>query len=377
MRYIHELADWPRFKWDAGSLSGALNAVRLARSRLTKRMASIGFPLQQDAVLETLTEEIVHSSAIEGEVLDAAAVRSSVARRLGMDAAPPHKADRHVEGISEMMLDATASYDQPLTAERLFAWHAALFPTGRSGMRRIRVGAWRTDESGPMQVVSGFLGQERVHYQAPEAALLERETWAFLGWFNEPRNDHDPLIKAGLAHLWFVTIHPFDDGNGRIARAIAELALARSDNSAQRFYSMSAQIQAERSTYYDILESTQKGSMNVTAWLEWFVACLGRAIDRAETTLSGVLARGQFWDSIRGISLNERQRMMLGRLLEGFKGNLTVSKWSKLAKCSINTALRDINDLVEKGVLVRSAAGGRSTSYSFARRPELPRAAGL
>jgi len=331
-------------------------------------MEALGFPLQQEATLEALTEETVKSSEIEGEKLDAAQVRSSIARRLGMDAAGVDVVDRRVEGVVEMMLDATRNFDQPVTAERLFGWHASLFPTGRSGMRKLRVGAWRDDTTGPMQVVSGPVGRQRVHFQAPAAEHLNREMRAFLRWFNEGTGPAviDDVLKAGLAHLWFVTIHPFDDGNGRIARAIADLGLARSEHSTQRFYSMSAQIRRERNDYYDILERAQKGTMDVTAWMDWFLGCLGSAIDGAETTLATVLRKARFWQEHRDVPINDRQRVMLNRLLDGFLGKLTTSKWAVITKCSSDTALRDILDLVKRGVLVRNLGAGRSTSYSLA-----------
>lgn len=332
-------------------------------------MEALGFPLQQEAVLQTLTEDVVKSSEIEGEKLDASQVRSSIARRLGMDVGGVQAADRHVEGIVEMMLDATRRYDQPLNEERLFAWHASLFPTGRSGMRKIRVGAWRDDSTGPMQVVSGLIGRERVHFEAPAADRLNREIKVFLDWFNNDGGDTDidDVLKAGLGHLWFVTIHPFDDGNGRIARAIADLALARSEHSSQRFYSMSAQIRQERTEYYEILERTQTGTLDVTPCMEWFLACLGRAIDGAQTILATVLHKARFWQAVRDVPINNRQRLVLNRLLDGFEGKLTTSKWAKITKCSSDTALRDILDLVERGVLVRNPGAGRSTSYSLAR----------
>ena len=301
---------------------------------------------------------------LPGERLPADQVRSSIARRLGMDIGATAPIDRDVEGVVEMMLDATRRYDEPLSKDRLFDWHAALFPTGRSGMRRITVGAWRDDARGPMQVISGPIGKERVHYAAPAASRLDREMQVFLDWLNKP-NTIDGVLKAGLAHFWFVTIHPFDDGNGRIARAIADLALARSEGSAQRFYSMSAQIQQERNAYYDILERSQKGSLDVTSWFAWFLGCLGRAIDGAEGTLALVMRKARFWQTHEAVALNERQHRILNRVLDGFEGKLTSSKWAKLAKCSQDTALRDITDLVEKGILGRDRAGGRSTSYSI------------
>ena len=332
-------------------------------------MEALGFALRTEASLVTLTEDVVKSSEIEGERLDRDQVRSSIARRLGIDIGALTPAERDVEGVVEMMLDATQRYVEPLTAQLLFGWHAALFPTGRSGMHRIIVGAWRDDRTGPMQVVSGPVGRERVHYEAPSADRLAREMGTFVDWFNHEVS-LDPVLKAGVAHLWFVTIHPFDDGNGRIARAIVDMALARSERSVQRFYSMSAQIRAEREGYYDILEATQKGELDITRWLEWFLRCLGRAIDGAETTLATVMAKARFWEARAGQSFNERQRLLLNRLLDGFEGKLSSSKWAALAKCSQDTALRDIDDLVRRGVLARDAGGGRSTSYSLA---EIPR----
>jgi Fic family protein len=363
--YIHELADWPRFAWDQKRLAEPLAAVRNRQGRLLGHMEALGFPLRQEGSLKALTADVLMSSEIEGERLDAEQVRSSIARRLGIDIGALKAADRHVEGIVETMLDATGRYQQPLTVERLFSWHAALFPTGRSGMQRIRAGAWRDDRTGPMEVVSGPVGKERVHFEAPAAARLEGEVGQFLEWFNGAAR-MDPVWKAGMAHLWFVTIHPFDDGNGRIARAIADMALARSDNSSQRFYSMSAQIRRERAAYYDILEETQKATLDVTPWMEWFVECLGRAIDAAQTMLGGIMAKARFWEDVSGLALNQRQRAVLNRLLDGLEGKLTTSKYAKLARCSQDTALRDILALVERGVLVRSGEGGRSTSYALA-----------
>lgn len=362
--YIHDLQDWPHFRWDKERLADSLAEVRHKQGRLTGHMEAIGFKLRQEAVLQTLTADVLKSSEIEGEVLDKAQVRSSVARHLGMDIGALKPADRHVEGIVEMTLDATRNYDKPLSEERLCAWHAALFPSGRSGMRAIRVGAWRDESTGPMQVVSGPIGKEHVHYEAPAAGRLSREMLVFLDWFNKPP-EMDEVLKSGIAHLWFVTIHPFDDGNGRIARAIADMSLARSEKSPQRFYSMSEQIRQERNAYYEILEQTQKGTMDVTQWLIWFLSCMGRAIENAQSILATVLAKARLWERTRGVSLNERQIMALNRLLEGFEGKLTTSKYAKLAKCSQDTALRDILFFVEQGILVRSPAGGRSTSYAL------------
>jgi len=364
--YIHNLTDWPQFHWNPERLAEQLAAVRHEQGRLFGRMESLGFKFRQEAVLRTLTEDVLKSSEIEGEKLDAEQVRSSVARRLGIDIGGLKPADRNVEGVVEMVLDATSHYEEPLTAERLFAWHASLFPTGRSGMKRIRVGAWRDDSSGPMQVVSGPVGREHIHFEAPLGERLDAEMRKFIDWFNGS-NESDWVVKAGLAHLWFVTLHPFEDGNGRIARAIADLGLARSEQSAQRFYSMSAQIRQERTAYYDILERTQKATMDVTPWMEWFLGCLSRAIEGAQATLGSVVAKARVWESIGDVSLNERQRLVLNRLLDGFEGKLTTVKYGKLAKCSHDTALRDILFLVEHGVLVRNPGGGRSTSYALAK----------
>ena len=362
---IHEQPGWPHLHWNDRVPAGVLAEVRHRQGRLIGRMEAFGFDLQREAVLGTLVEDVVKSSDIEGERLDAGQVRSSVARRLGMHAGGRGRTDRDVEGVVEMMLDATRRYDEPLTAGRLFDWQASLFPTGRSGMRRITVGTWRKSDSDPMQVVSGPAGRERVHFEAPTAARLDMEMGAFLEWFEAP-TETDPVLIAGLAHLRFVTIHPFDDGNGRIARAVADMALARSEGSSQRFYSMSSQIRAERNAYYGVLERTQRGTTDVTEWMDWFLACLGRSIDSAGTALAGVLAKARFWDRATGLSLNDRQRLVLNRLLDGFEGKLTTSKWAKLAKCSQDTALRDIAFLVDRGVLVRNPGGGRSTSYGLA-----------
>ncbi|WP_373046692.1 Fic family protein [Vulgatibacter sp.] len=366
MVWLHERRGWPALRWEIAHLATPLAAVRHRQGRLLGRMEALGFELREEALLRTLTEDVVRSSEIEGEHLDTAQVRSSIARRLGIEAGGLVRADRDVEGIVEMMLDATQNYTAPLTTERLQAWHASLFPAGFSGMRRLTVGRWRTDERGPMQVVSGPMGRERVHFEAPAADRLHGEMKAFLNWFEAPSPAIDPVLKAGIAHLHFVTIHPFDDGNGRIARAIADLALARAEGSAQRFYSMSSQIRRERKTYYEKLESTQRSGLDITPWLDWFLGCLQRAIEGAEELLGNVLDKARFWERHPPAGFNERQRAMLERLLEGFEGKLTSSKWAKLSKCSQDTALRDITELVERGVLVREPAGGRSTSYVLA-----------
>jgi Fic family protein len=363
--YIHELKNWPHFQFSERELATPLAATRHRQGRLIGRMEGLGFRLRAEASLQTITEEVVKSSEIEGEVLDRDQVRSSIARRLGIDIGALASTDRHIEGVVEMMLDATENHAKALTEDRLFGWHAALFPTGRSGITKITVGAWRKDQAGPMQVVSGSIGREHVHFQAPGAERLETEMQVFLGWFNGDDGAIDPVIKAGIAHLWFVTIHPFDDGNGRIARAIADQALARSENCAQRFYSMSAQIRNERSAYYDILEKTQKGGLDITSWLAWFLGCLDRAFDGAETILAAVLRKARFWERYSDADFNDRQRRVINRLLDGFDGKLTTSKWAKLVNTSQDTALRDIDDLIRRGVLTRDAAGGRSTSYSL------------
>jgi Fic family protein len=362
--YIWQRAGWPELTWESARLAALPGQVSREQGRLLGRMQDLGFDLRREAQLSTLTEDVVRSSEIEGEKLDSDQVRTSIARRLGMDIGGLVPADRNVEGVVEMTLDATTNYTQPLTADRLFGWHAALFPTGRSGLQKTTVGAWRNDSSDPMQVVSGPIGRQRVHYEAPPAARVPENMDRFLNWFGAPGNT-DSLLIAGLAHLWFVTIHPFDDGNGRIARAIADLALARSEKSTQRFYSMSAQIRRERSDYYTMLERTQKGTLDVTPWQEWFLSCLRRAIEGSQDTLGGVLRKARFWERFAQQSLNERQVKVLNRLLDGFEGNLTTSKYAKLTKCSQDTAYRDILDLVERDALRKDPGGGRSTSYSL------------
>ncbi|MDD3847624.1 MAG: Fic family protein [Syntrophorhabdaceae bacterium] len=362
--YIHELSDWPHFFWDEKVLSRPLGLVRHRQGKLIGRMEALGFPLRVEAVLRTLTLDIVESGEIEGVLFDKQQVRSSIARQLGVDIGNTVPANRNVEGVVEMMLDATRNYDKPLTKDRLFAWHSCLFPTGRSGMNTIKVSAWRDDSKGSMQVVSGAVGHERVHFEAPAANRLESEMAAFLDWFNAD-DGTDLVLRAGIAHLWFVTIHPFDDGNGRIARAIADMILARSEGNPQRFYSMSAQIRSERDTYYRILEETQQGTLDITPYLEWFLDCLHRTFDNVDSTIGTVLKKASFWDTHEGEAFNDRQRLMLNRLLENFEGKLTSTKWAKLAKCSQDTALRDIIDLVTKEVLVKDPGGGRSTSYSL------------
>ena len=370
--YIHQLQDWPEFRWDREALAAPLAEVRHRQGRLLGRMEGLGFALQKEAELETLTLDVIKSSEIEGERLDPEQVRSSIARRLELNAVGTVPSERHVEGVVEMTLDATQQFAAPLTADRLFAWHAALFPTGRSGMRKIIVGAWRDDATGPMQVVSGPAGKEKVHYEAPAAPLLPDAMGRFLAWANDPDRT-DAVLRAALAHLWFVTIHPFDDGNGRMARAIADWQLARSENSAQRFYSMSAQIRRERNDYYDILERTQRGTLDITPWLEWFLGCLGRAFDGTESTLGAVMRKARFWDRASRLTINDRQRLVLNRVLDGFIGTLTTKKWAVLAKSSHDTALRDIQSLIDQGLLRKDEGGGRSTSYSLVLDEDLSR----
>lgn len=361
IKYIYEQKDWPKFYWEHEKISPLLIELRHLQGKLIGGMESIGFHTRNETVLEALTQDVVKSSEIEGEILDPATVRTSIARHLGMDIGALPKTDRNVEGVVEMILDATQKYDLPLTENRLFKWHRSLFPNGKSGFSKIRVGAWRT---GPVDVVSGHMGKETVHFEAPPAEIVDHEIGLFLEWINHTV-PVDPVLKAAIAHLWFVTIHPFDDGNGRIARAIGDLMLARSENSSRRFYSLSAQIQKERKSYYAILEKTQKDQLEITPWMEWFIQCLKRAIEHALETLGKVLNKKHFWESISNISLNERQRKIIGRLLEDFIGKLTSSKYAKMAKCSQDTAHRDILDLIDKGILQKNEEGGRSTSYSL------------
>ena len=364
MTYIWELSDWPKLHWQQAQLAGPLAAVRYRQGKLIGHMEALGFSLRAEAALQTLTLDVIKSSEIEGEMLNDGQVRSSIARHLGMDIAGLKPADRNVDGVVEMMLDATQNYDKPLTGERLFGWHAALFPTGYSGLRKIRVGIWRDDSEGPMRVASGAHGHESVHYEAPPASRIEREMQLFLEWFNGAEKT-DPILRSCIAHLWFVTIHPFDDGNGRIGRALADMLLARSEQSTQRFYSMSAQIRDERDAYYGGLEKTQKDTLDVTDRLKWFIACLDKAFDKAEKTLSAVFRRHRFWEVYSVYRFNERQHRIISKLLENFEGKLTSSKYAKIAKCSQDTALRDIVELVKYGVLKKDPVGGRSTSYSL------------
>jgi Fic family protein len=327
-------------------------------------MEALGFSLRNEAILQALTLDVIKSTEIEGEILHPEQVRSSIARHLGMDIAGLVPADRHVDGVVELILDATQNYNSPLDKDRLVKWHTALFPDGKSGPYNITVGDWRNTEKGPMQVVSGPMGKENVHFEAPDAERLEKEMDLFFKWLNSD-DSTDPVLKSGIAHLWFVTVHPFDDGNGRIARAIADMQLARADGNSQRFYSMSAQIRLERKAYYDILEKTQKGTVDITGWMLWFLNCLDRALNATDEVLKKVLNKTKFWDRHAQTPIHERQRLLINKLLDGFEGKLTSSKWASIAKCSADTALRDIQDLIQKEILEKENAGGRSTSYQL------------
>ncbi len=363
--HIWQDPEWPNWRYDLSVLAGPIAEVSREQGRLQGRLADVGLGTRDQASLATLTSDVLKTSEIEGEQLNPESVRSSVARRLGVDIGALAPADRHVDGVVDMVLDATLNSLRPVTEERLFGWHAALFPTGRSGLSRIRVGAWRDDAEGPMQVVSGAVGRRRVHFEAPPAARLGSEMATLLRWINDPRPADPALIRAGLGHLWFVTVHPFDDGNGRIARALGDLLLARADASPQRFYSLSAQIQRQRKAYYTILEQSQKGTMDATPWLLWFLEALGQAIADAGLALDAVLWKARFWQGLQGAGLNPRQVKVLHRLLDGFEGKLTSGKWATMTKCSSDTALRDIQQLVDRGILRRTEGGGRSTGYEL------------
>ncbi|MGC9343789.1 MAG: Fic family protein [Bacteroidales bacterium] len=362
--YIHQKENWPYFSWNTEQIVSLLSEARNLQGRLIGKMEFLGFDLKNEAQLDTLTLDVLKSSEIEGEILNPDQVRSSIARRLGMEIAGSIDSDRDVDGVVEMMLDATQNCFEPLTAERLFNWHAALFPTGRSGMHKITVADWRKDTTGPMQVVSGAMGKEKVHFQAPGSEIIENEMLLFLEWFNN-EDKTDRVIKAAIAHLWFVTIHPFEDGNGRITRALSDMLLARADMSNQRFYSMSAQIRKERKAYYEILEKTQKGDLDITEWIRWFLQCLINALKSTDSILKKVMFKAEFWNNHSKTIINERQKKLINRLLDGFEGKLTSSKWAKIAKCSKDTAIRDINDLINKNILRKEAAGGRSTNYEL------------
>lgn len=362
--YLYDNQNWPIFEWNSEKLLPLLAYVRNRQGKLIGKMGALGFELQNEANLEILTIEILKSTEIEGEFLDREQVRSSIARRLGLDISGLVYSERNVDGIVDLMLDATKKYDKELTKERLFSWHASLFPAGQSGMYKIIIGNWRDDSTGPMQVVSGALGKEKVHYQAPPANQLENEMRIFFDWFNLEQN-LDPVLKAAIGHLWFVTLHPFEDGNGRISRALSDMLLARSDEQSYRFYSMSTQIRKERNSYYDILEKTQKGSLEITNWLVWFLNSLLHSIESSEKLLEKVIYKHEFWLQNTKVSINERQRKILNMLMDDFEGVLNTTKWAKIGKCSQDTALRDIQDLIEKRILAKSEQGGRSTSYEL------------
>jgi Fic family protein len=362
--YIHQKKQWPSFTWNIEEILTLLSDTRNLQGRLIGRMETLGFDLRSEALLDTLTLDVLKSSEIEGEFLNPEQVRSSIAQKLGMEHAGSIGSDRNIDGMVEMMLDATHNFNKPLSADRLFDWHAALFPTGRSGIFKITVADWRKDKTGPMQVVSGRVGNEKIHFQAPDAALVKKEMTKFLKWFNEEKKT-DLVIKAAVAHLWFVTIHPFQDGNGRITRALTDMLLAQSDKSTQRFYSMSAQIRIERKQYYEILEKTQKGNLDITEWIKWFLTCLTNALKSTEKTLTRVLIKANFWNKHAKTIINEREKKLINQLLDGFEGKLTSQKWAKIAKCSKDTAIRDINDLISKGILKKEAEGGRSTNYEL------------
>jgi len=364
--YIYESPDWPEFKWDSEKLLPLLSSVRNRQGIIVGKMGALGFELKNQANLEILTLDVLKSSEIEGELLNPDQVRSSLARRLGLEISGLVYSDHHVDGVVEMMLDATSNYDNELNRERLFTWHNALFSSGYSGTKKINVGKWRDDLTGPLQVVSGPMGKERVNYQAPKAADIEKEMILFFDWFNQ-KQDIDLVLRAGIAHLWFVTIHPFEDGNGRIARAITDMILAQSDRQTYRFYSMSTQIRKERNAYYDLLEKTQKGSLEITKWLIWFLNCLLHAIETSDIIFSKVIFTHNFWLKNAPQIENDRQKKILNMLIEGFDGKLSTAKWAKICHCSPDTALRDIQDLVNKQILRKLPGGGRSTGYDLIR----------
>ncbi len=362
--YLYNDQNWPIFEWNSEKLLPLLSYVRNSQGKLIGKMGALGFELRNEANLEILTQEIIKSTEIEGEFLDREQVRSSIARRLGLDISGLVYSERNVDGIVDLMIDATKNFDKELNRDRLFSWHASLFPTGQSGMYKITTGRWRDDLTGPMQVVSGPLGKEKVHYQAPPAAQIENEMRIFLDWFNLEQNT-DLVMKAAVAHLWFVTIHPFEDGNGRISRALSDMLLARSDEQSYRFYSMSTQIRKERHSYYGIIEKTQKSGLDITNWLEWFLNCLLHAIENSEKLLEKIIFKHYFWLSHSGVNINDRQRKILNMLIDDFEGVLNTTKWAKIGKCSQDTALRDIQDLIEKRILIKSEQGGRSTNYEM------------
>lgn len=362
--YIYQRNGWPEFEWNNDFLLPLLSTVRHRQGRLLGQMENLGFPLRSEAILQTLTLDVLKSNEIEGDILDREQVRSSIARRLGIETGGLIPSDRQVDGVVEVLLDATQNYERKITAERLFGWHAAMFPGGRSGLHKITIGEWRNSDAGPMQVVSGPMGKETVHFEAPDASAVGKEMQYFINWFNTV-SDIDPVLKAGVAHFWFVTIHPFDDGNGRIARTIADMQLARADQTSQRFYSMSVQIRKEKARYYSILEKTQKGDLDITDWLVWFLNCLDRSLTISEETLSAIISKARFWQLIGKNEINSRQELMLNKLLDGFDGKLTTTKWAWITKSSQDTALRDIQQLIEQEILIKETSGGRSTSYAL------------
>lgn len=362
--YIYQKKDWPNFKWDSELLLPLLGEVRSLQGILIGKMEGLGFDLKNEASLEVITQDVLKSSAIEGEVLNPAQVRSSIAVRLGVEIPGIIASDRNVDGIVDVMLDATQHFSDELTEDRLFGWHHAMFPSGRSGLYKIISGNWRDDAKGPMQVISGSFSKQKVHFEAPAAKAVPEEMQLFMDWFNG-NQQLDPVIKSAIAHLWFVTLHPFDDGNGRIARAIADMQMARTDGIAQRFYSISSQIQKERKAYYEILERTQKGDLDITEWLQWFLLRLQDAIQASESVLGKVVFKHKFWNKNRAEIENKRQQLMLEKLIDGFEGNLTTVKWAKITKSSTDTALRDINDLIAKNILRKAEGGGRSTNYEL------------
>jgi len=363
--YIHEHPHWPNFTWDKEKVQGLLIEVSHRQGRLIGRMENLGFKLQKEALLETMTLEIIKSNEIEGEILNNSEVRSSIARRLGIEIAGLVPSDRNVDGLVDVMLDATQNFNKPLSDLRLYRWHNALFPKGYGSDRKIVVGRWRNNtKDDPMQVVSGPIGREKIHFRAPDPSLLKVEMKRFLKWHNQ-HEDINQILKAGIAHLWFITVHPFDDGNGRLARTITEMLLCRADGISSRFYSMSSQIRLERKQYYEILEKTQKGELEITSWLVWFIDCLNRAIKSSEENLKRTIYKSKYWEKCKDHSLNDRQRRIINKMLDGFEGKLSSSKWAKINKCSQDTALRDVQDLIAKGLMEKQPGGSRNTSYEL------------
>ena len=363
-QFIYQKQEWPKFRWDNEYLLPKIGKVRNEQGKILGFMGSIGFELRKEASFEALTIDILNTNEIEGEILNRAEVRSSLARRLGMDLVGLIPSARNVDGVVDMMVDAIENNEQEISEERLYGWHSSLFPSGRSGMYKILTGQYRQDTTGPMQVVSGALGKEKIHFQAPSSEMVKMEMNKFIKWFNNEEH-YDPVIKAGIAHLWFLTIHPFEDGNGRIARALTDLLLARADGVIQRYYSMSAQILQERKSYYEMLEKTQKGTLDITMWLDWFIDCLMKSLNASSDILSKVIAKAKFWNKYAMESFNDRQKIMLNKLMDDFFGKLTSKKWAKITKCSADTALRDIQDLISKGIIRKESAGGRSTNYEM------------